>query len=297
MRNFVVLLFSFMFLAGCTLPDDSPPPAQPPEISGSTHVVVTSPSIPENETSPQENSTVAPFEKNVTAENQTSTPPSENKTTVPSPPPNTQTDFPEDVVQKIEGSAILDSNKGRFSTKRCNIELSRSQIESGDTVSVKIYAYSPSNERVSFLCGESEKLQGYGGLFQDEILCDFETVGVTNVWLSLDNYICATAPLRVIDRDSRLDKFCSVVDYTNSDESTGVSRRFEASIYLTNYDADDVITWACGDENFEARIGELILAQEKTGYVRLSCDFPVDPGYIRSIPVYIGDDYCGDIIS
>ncbi|MFH0927041.1 MAG: hypothetical protein V1822_00495, partial [Candidatus Micrarchaeota archaeon] len=187
--------------------------------------------------------------------------------------------------------------QGRYETKRCKIEAIPNFILSGGTSKINIYAYSPSGEQVSFLCGDREKIQGSGGLLQDSILCDFSGDGLLDSWLALDGTICASVPIRVYTPATRDSRFCAITAHSLSDESLGVSRNFGATIYISNYHAGDAITWPCGDKNFSVDAGELILQSNKTGYVRLECSFPVDPGYLDSIPVHVGGDYCGDMIS
>lgn len=205
-------------------------------------------------------------------------------------------DEPLELAQEITADAYLDSNLGRYQTKRCWVKLRPTEIDDGATTSVEIYAYSPTNEQVTFLCGDYEKIQGTGGLFQDVILCDFSGPGVTDVWLKLDGHICASAPLKIRSPVTRFDRHCDIMSYTSLDESRGGSRHFEASVYVSNYKSDDYINWTCGSQEFSFPIGELILSAEKTGFIKINCDFLIDPGHVNSIEVYAANDYCGDII-
>jgi hypothetical protein len=198
---------------------------------------------------------------------------------------------------QIYAGASLDPLAGRYQTKRCRINPDSSQIESGETVKLSIYAYSPSNEQLSFLCGDSEKIQGAGGLFQDAALCDFYGEGIIDVWMAFDGYVCASAPIWIYTPATRYNRFCSIASNSGTDISSGLSRRFEAAVFISNYKDGDTIRWKCGEREFSSLIGEIILAEEKTGFVRLFCDFETDPGYVESLPVYAGEDYCGDMLA
>jgi len=206
-------------------------------------------------------------------------------------PQETQTE------SSVSGRVYIDPNDGRYFTKRCSVELSPNEIESGKTSSVKIYAYSTSNEQVKVLCGDSEKIHGTAGLMQDLDLCDFYGSGITNVWLSLDDHICASAPLRITTPSIQPVEFCQVIEYTNVDENDGSTRHFGAKMYLSNFKSNDSVAWTCQNKTFEMKVGELFFSDSKTGFVSVECNFESDPGYIMSMPVYVGATYCGDILA
>ena len=176
---------------------------------------------------------------------------------------------------KITGSASLDSDMGRVSTNRCKISAKSSAIKQGDSTGVAIYAYSP-NEEVTFLCGDEERVQGKNGLFQDERICYFNTLGLQSIWLALDGEICATAPVRVYNSLTHYDEVCRVLDETAASKSSGLSKQYLASVYIANYNRNSTISWSCGGEKFERRLYTLLYGDTANGILRLSCNFSID---------------------
>jgi len=298
------LIASFFLFAGC-LGDESPPPVAPQQENDTVYVNATLEEFAENN-SLQNNSwqneeingsaqNPQTPSQNSSAQNESMNPPAGEEpenSSLQNSTNNTQEPAPPEF--KITGSASLDSNMGRSGTNRCKISTKASAVKQGDSTGVIIYAYSP-NEEVTYLCGDEERVQGRGGLFQDERICYFNTLGLQSIWIALDGEICATAPVRVYNDLTRYDNTCKVLDETAAAKKSGLSKEYSASVYIANYNRNSTITWACGDEKFSHQLSTLLYGETANGVLRLSCNFSIDSGYNERIPVYIGQKYCGDL--
>ncbi|MFH1306134.1 MAG: hypothetical protein ABIH83_00550 [Candidatus Micrarchaeota archaeon] len=254
-----------------------------------------------NQTSNVTNQTIPP----TPTQNQTTPPqqpPTQNQTP-PAPPaqpplqnqtPPTQPAIP---TMKISGMAVIDEMGGRTRNKQCSVELDPYAIEAGAETGVTIYAYSPQNEKVTYLCGDEEIIAGYGGLMNHYHLCQFDEIGLVDVWLALDGNICASAPLRVYTDITKDNRMCQVITGTNKNSVGIEGRTYWASVYVASYDSDVLIKWKCSDAEFSQKLGEVLYGNKATGVLNISCTYSLDPGYVDEMPVHVESDYCGDLIS
>lgn len=280
-----------LMLAGC-----AQPPAKEPA-TPSTPAVRNPPSpapdLPLND---------SPDSADVRAKNaadQPLPPPLSPNQTNPAPSPSGPPSAKNSSESDVSGTARPDPIGGRMRTKTCSIELLPDRIYAGQEATVRLYAYSANNERISYLCGDEERTQGYGGLFQDERICHFDTPGQVNVWLALDGVICATAPLQVLPADgspSAEPPSCTVLEGTRFVGMKEGLRTYEARVQFSNFPANANLSWDCQGRKFTRTLSSVTGQPPLSGALVVSCQYTFDPGPMRSLPVTIDNDYCGSLL-
>ncbi|MDE1798444.1 MAG: hypothetical protein KGH63_03495 [Candidatus Micrarchaeota archaeon] len=286
------LVALMLFLFGCAGP--APPPLQPvsPELIVNTTANFTE-NLSLNPRNQSENITV-----NGTLANQTGPEPA-NETGQPAQIQNA-TLPPEPPAQITYGTAVFDPTNGQVSSKVCRISVSPTVIYAGQEATIDLYAYSASNERISYLCGDEERTQGYGGLFQDQRICQFNTPGVIKVYESLDGLVCASELLTVLDPNAPLDTTpsCEVLADSQSTAPVNNLTTYSAKVWFRNYPPDTVLSWDCSWKKFSARLGDVIPSNPVNGTAVISCQYNFNPGTAQQLgflTVYAGNNYCGDL--
>lgn len=199
----------------------------------------------------------------------------------------------EEAKQKITGSASIDLSGGKTRSRQCAITMNKYQVPSGKEVELNVYAYSPSNERVSYICGDEVVTAGFGGLMDFIHICQFDEPGLADVWVALDGQICASAPLFVYTEVSQSNRFCKVLAGTGGVSENGISKTYWTSVYLRNYMGGDNISWSCSGEEFSYNLGELLQGNVVSGVLNITCDYALGPEKDVAIEVYAINDYCG----
>ncbi len=201
-------------------------------------------------------------------------------------------------VQATYGNATYDPTNGRVRSKSCAVSVQPTSIYAGQEATVYLYAYSASNEQISYLCGDEERVQGYGGLFQDQRVCQFNTPGSIKVWVALDGQTCASAPLEVLDPvlGNSTTPACNLIEDSRSSAPINGLRAYSAKVMLKNYEPNATISWDCGWKKFTRRVGDVIAGNPATGTLILSCQYTFDPGLLDHLAVNVNSDYCGDLI-
>ena len=191
--------------------------------------------------------------------------------------------------------AIIDESDGRFESKRCKITLDKNVISGAQTVWVNIHTYSPSGEITTFLCGDSQKLQGSGGLIRDETACIFDDVGITNVWLALDDHVCASAPLWIYENKLvQKDRLCKIIDYTYNVEQLQNAKNVSVSLFVGGYESSDKISVYCAKEKYDFVLSDII-GNSTSSFIKLSCTTK-NLGSIDDFAVYVQGNYCGSLL-
>ncbi len=197
-------------------------------------------------------------------------------------------------IQKIYATAIIDPLNGRYETKRCRIKLDKTAITNLQTVWVNIYSYSPSNEQTTFLCGDYEKIQGFGSLIQDEVACVYGGNGITNVWLALDGYVCASAPLWIYE-EKLLDSpsICQTINYTQTQETINGSNVISSCVFVSGYNKSSILSLSCADQTFEFVLSD-IMHEQDSAFIKLSC-ITGESLNVKEPFIYINEKYCGSL--
>ncbi len=205
------------------------------------------------------------------------------------------------ILSQVSGTAVLDPNGGRTRSKVCAITVSPTRIYAGQESTVLIYANSANNERVTYLCGSEEHLQGYGGIFTDKRICTFDAPGHVRVWLALDGQTCASAPLDVVDVNdlSTPQPACDILAETRDFGVMNSTHTYSAVLEYRNFAPDANLSWNCPYENMSTTL--YLTSQDssspQSGFLRLDCQYGFDPGAVRTIPVQIDGTPCGDLVS
>ncbi|MFH1095169.1 MAG: hypothetical protein V1728_03045 [Candidatus Micrarchaeota archaeon] len=204
-------------------------------------------------------------------------------------------------LSQISGSASPDPNGGRIRSKVCAVTVLPTRIYVGQESTVAIYANSANNERVTYLCGDEEHLQGYGGIFTDQRICTFNAAGRLRVWLALDGQTCASAPLDVVDITdlSTPQSSCDILSETRAAGLVNSTQTYSAVLEYQNFDPDANLSWNCPFKNMSTTLyrASLDSSDSQSGFLRLDCQYGFDPGRVGSIPVRLDGIPCGDLVS
>ena len=202
-------------------------------------------------------------------------------------------------VPAISGDAALDPNKGVFTTKSCSISVTPDVLLVEHETKILFRAYAGGGERITYSCGEGEPLSnGNGGLIDTFHLCRYQTEGPTLVWVALDGYVCASAPLDV-DPRSRVSNppSCRVVSNTQNSVTNQTTKIFSASVRFRYQPPSANLSWNCAGETFSKRLGDLLSGVSLSDTAMVSCRFRDYTDQDTPGRIYIDGVDCGSMAS
>ena len=175
----------------------------------------------------------------------------------------------------------------------CSLEISPATITAGSSTDISISVYTPDRVEFEYNCGNDVRGITTGGLSKLTRLCQFNDVGVVNVWVKADGKICAQKTLIVKPREtlSQVAKTCSI-------DSASVKRDlssyyYEAKVNFAGFSAQDEIVWTCDYTVATQKLGDGGLFVDSRSKV-ISCDYDDRP-VKESITVSVGNMNCGTI--
>jgi len=127
----------------------------------------------------------------------------------------TQLDVPNPAIAHLDG---VECGRAQFSQadsttaasagkQSCTVLLAPSRITVGETSTVTVKAYVPSEKStLAYLCGDGEATEKVGGMVDTGKICRFATPGTIEVYAKVNGEVCATGLLTVFSNP----KDCSV---------------------------------------------------------------------------------------
>ncbi|VVB56583.1 Uncharacterised protein [uncultured archaeon] len=184
---------------------------------------------------------------------------------------------PADLGPLVSGRAEVDSDNGAFSTRFCRIHVTPSVIQQGQETMIDIYAYAGSGEDITYTCGDltDPRSAGYGGLLgPTSRLCPYYDAGPTTVWVALNGYVCASAPLDVDSTQvTSVSPSCRIAANTQSMNRSGTTTTYSAAVRVRHAPSSATVRWGCDSETFNATLGQFWSGDDISGVVRVSCTF------------------------
>ncbi len=204
-----------------------------------------------------------------------------------------------DMGPKISGEAVIDPLNGSFKTNFCRIEAKPSIIQAGKETLIEIYAYAGSGEDITYTCGDlnAPRSAGYGGLLgPTSRICSYYSAGPTTVWVALNGYVCASAPLDVDSTEVVSNKpACQIAANTQTMNRSGTSATYSAAVRLRHQSAKTGVRWGCDAETFNATLGQYWGGDDINGVLRVSCTFNDWTPSNAPGRVMVGGQDCGSL--
>ncbi|MDE1798463.1 MAG: hypothetical protein KGH63_03590 [Candidatus Micrarchaeota archaeon] len=183
----------------------------------------------------------------------------------------------------------------------CSVLLNQSVSRVGDIVTVRAHAYANPGQEATYLCGSKTITMGTGGLFDELRDCTFSQAGNVSVWVALGSQTCASAALQVLPRTGTtgLSGSCQIVASSRQFNATAGTWTYSAQVRYANYSPNSTLYWNCEYHSASQNLGALspdAAAGATSGTARLNCEYDFNPRLVDALPVYIDNDYCGDIL-
>ena len=206
---------------------------------------------------------------------------------------------PETIGPLTLGTVVLDPKKGAYISKYCTISAQPDVIMVGSETKILMKAYASGGERVTFSCGEGDpRSNGNGGLIDTFRICRYDVQGPTTVFIALDGYVCASAPLDVDPPvEVSYTPSCRVSANTQEDTKNGTTEIYAAAIRFRHQPASANLSFNCAGETFSKRLGDLKAGALLDDTALVSCLFKDHS--ITDTPgrVYIDGKDCGSMLA
>jgi hypothetical protein len=176
----------------------------------------------------------------------------------------------------VTGSAAADPTGGEYRSKFCSIQASPSVLLAGKETLINIYAYAGSGERITFTCGDGEpRSAGTGGLLgPTSRVCAYKEVGPTSVWVALDGYVCASAPLDVESANVAFHpSSCRIAANSRNMAREGTTTTYWAVVLVRHQTPNALVRWGCGSQSFNAPLSMFWNSSDINGALNISCVF------------------------
>jgi len=167
----------------------------------------------------------------------------------------------------------------------CQIGLAPSRITAGTTTSITVRSYSPSQSKLTYLCGPAEVSESTAGLYDTGKICRFDTPGTIEVYAELDGAVCATALLQVFATSRE----CST--YNSTLEKIGSTYIYRASVAGRGYNGIDEMKYSCYGISTTTAVSQFPSSTDFTTTIECRGSTPLT----APVDVRIGNDYCGSL--
>ncbi|MFH1095377.1 MAG: hypothetical protein V1728_04120 [Candidatus Micrarchaeota archaeon] len=198
-----------------------------------------------------------------------------------------------------------------LSSPECALTLSPDKISAGDNTTLIIQVNLSGASGIYYLCGNQTRQYFVSGTVDFSRSCVFDTPGEQLVWVATDQGTCAQAFLKVDPAPPAPSSAppsltpahpgnCSIVADSRTSNIESNTWTYEATVQYSGYLPNSTLSWDCQYSKFSKGIGIPFPGQKApdsiSGILHINCQYAFYPRNLDALPVFVNNDYCGDLL-